>query len=307
MPARKTNTQWVREVEALVKDEYTFLERYVNKSYKISVVHNVCETEYKVAPGAFLNGNRCPSCNPARRKTTEEFKEAVYQLVGAEYTVVSEYIGHHKPITLKHEKCERVYEVAPSDFLKGRRCKKCYFKSIMKTNQEWLDQVKSLTEDEYTFLEEYKGDTVKIKYRHTCGTVHEIKPNNFINGTRCPRCNQSKGEKFVETFLKKIEVAFETQKEFEDLRDINKLSYDFLLPDRGILIEYQGLHHYEPVDFAGRGAEWALKRFEIQKRHDEMKREYAKQKGYTLIEIPYSYNSYDKIEQLLNTTMFNNL
>ncbi|AIW03433.1 HNH endonuclease [Bacillus phage Moonbeam] len=307
MPVRKTNAQWVNEVRALVNDEYTFLEEYVNKATKIAVVHNLCGNRYKVVPGAFLRGNRCPNCNPARRRTTDEFRKLVYNLVGSEYTVVSEYTGHHKPITLKHEKCSKAYEVAPSDFLKGRRCKQCYLKDRMKTNQEWLAQVQLLAGDDYIFLEEYKGDNVKIKYKHLCGTIHEIKPNNFINGTRCPKCNQSKGEKFVETVLKKTGVVFEAQKEFDDLRDTNKLSYDFLLASMGILIEYQGLHHYEPVDFAGRGEEWALKRFKIQKRHDEMKRRYAKDKGYTLIEIPYKYDSYEKVEQLLVSTITNKL
>ena len=76
-----------------------------------------------------------------------------------------------------------------------------------------------------------------------------------------------------------------------------ELLYDFgILKDNTIimLIECQGKQHYEAIDFFG-GEE----QFEIQKRNDMKKRDYAKANGIPLIEIPYSINTYPKMKKYL--------
>lgn len=298
MARRKTNEEFVREVYELVGDEYTFLEEYVNNRVKIKIAHNLCNHEYLVTPKGFLKGNRCIDCNPYRKRTTNEFREIVRQRVGSEYTVVSEYIGHHDPITVRHTLCGELYKVAPSDFLKGRRCKKCHFKGEMKTNQEWLSQVRELAGDDFVFLEEYKGDNVKLQYRHFCGREHEVTPNNFIFGTRCPHCQESSGEANVRRYLTENGLVFEKSKRFEGLVYEKPLSYDFYVPSCNILIEYQGIQHYEPVEvFGGETA------FRLQVIKDNIKRKYSRDNRIELIEIPYTYDSYEKVEGLLDTTI----
>ena len=53
------------------------------------------------------------------------------------------------------------------------------------------------------------------------------------------------------------------------------------------LCEYQGEQHYEPVDFANKGIEWAEKQFERNQISDNIKRTYCKDKDIRLLEIPY--------------------
>lgn len=76
------------------------------------------------------------------------------------------------------------------------------------------------------------------------------------------------------------------------------LSYDFaIFDDSGkisVLIECQGQQHYKPLEFFG-GEE----QFEIQMLHDELKREYAHDRGIQLIEIPYTEDSYEKVVDFL--------
>lgn len=62
MTKRKTNEEFKQEVYNLVKDEYTFLENYVNSKAKIKVKHNKCGNIYEVQPSNFLKGTRCPYC-----------------------------------------------------------------------------------------------------------------------------------------------------------------------------------------------------------------------------------------------------
>ena len=76
--------------------------------------------------------------------------------------------------------------------------------------------------------------------------------------------------------------------------NIKNLSYDFYLPKENILIEYQGQQHYHPVELFG-----GDKQFKIQKNNDNLKRQYAKDKDITLIEIPYTEDTYEKVKNYL--------
>lgn len=56
----------------------------------------------------------------------------------------------------------------------------------MKTNK-FFETLK--TEPDYTFDGEYVNNKVKVDLRHTvCGTVFPIRPNDFQQGKRCPKC-----------------------------------------------------------------------------------------------------------------------
>lgn len=60
------------------------------------------------------------------------------------------------------------------------------------------------------------------------------------------------------------------------------------------MIEYQGLQHYEPIDYFG-----GEKQFDRQQKHDQLKRDYARKNGYNLIEVPYIEDTYEKIKEYL--------
>ena len=57
------------------------------------------------------------------------------------------------------------------------------------------------------------------------------------------------------------------------------LSFDFYVPQYNTCIEYQGVQHYKPVERFG-GEE----QFAIQQEHDELKRKYAKNNNFDLLE-----------------------
>ena len=102
---------------------------------------------------------------------------------------------------------------------------------------------------------------------------------------------RSIGEIATEQWLKQHNIEFESEYIFDELKGINDgyLRFDFKIKDKPILIEFQGMQHYQPVEFFG-GEE----QFKIQKVHDELKRNYCKAHNYKLIEIPYNYNSLDE-------------
>lgn len=119
---RKTNEEFLNEVKTLVNNEYTFLEEYKNTKTPILVKHNLCNHEYKVRPYNFLQGYRCPECRKKKISkklalTTEKFKQKVFDQVGNEYSVLSEYKNNSTKILIKHNICGNEYLVTPDMFI----------------------------------------------------------------------------------------------------------------------------------------------------------------------------------------------
>lgn len=109
--------------------------------------------------------------------------------------------------------------------------------------------------------------------------------------------HKSNGEQSVALWLNNHSIPFENEYTFPDLRGNGDglLRFDFKIKDKPILIEFQGQQHYKPVDFWG-----GEKQFQIQQFHDDLKKKYCKYHNYTLIEIPYNYDSLDTyLNQLL--------
>lgn len=290
----KTNEQFKQEVRNLVGDEYTFLDTYADNKTKLRVKHNKCGNTYEVQPNAFFHGSRCPYCKGGVKKSDKWFKQKVMSLVGNEYTFLDAYVNARTKIRVKHNKCGNIYKVRPNDFFCGKRCPHC-FGTPKKTNAEFKQQVYDLVGDEYAFLDDYVDSRTKIRVKHDkCGNIYEVTPNEFLSGRRCPYCSNYKSELIINKILKSLNINYEYQKTFDDLKDTRSLSYDFYIPGQNILIEYQGVQHYQPIDYFG-----GKDKFAIQKKHDRMKVDYAKNNDYNLIAVPYTEDTFIKIKKYL--------
>lgn len=120
----KSTEEFKAEVKALVGDEYSIMSEYKGVRKPILIKHNTCGSVYKVYPDDFLAGHRCKCCcNAAQTKTTDQFKKEVYDLVGDEYKVISNYTGSKDYITFQHK--DHTFQMRPNDFLSGHRCPVC--------------------------------------------------------------------------------------------------------------------------------------------------------------------------------------
>ena len=124
--------------------------------------------------------------------------------------------------------------------------------------------------------------------------------SNRARGANCPFLITYRGENYIKQYLQKNNISFNTQKKFSDLFGIGdgQLSYDFSISNEKyeyILIEYNGIQHYEANDFFG-----GKEQFKKQKEHDKRKRDYAKKHGYKLITVKYTYDTYESVEEYLD-------
>jgi hypothetical protein len=296
----KTHKQFLQEVYNFVGDEYLVLEQYINSHTKILMKHNICNYQWLNSPDNFLKGCRCPKCAGVLPYTTETFKEKVFELEGKEYDVLSEYKNTQTKILMIHNGCGKEYYVKPNKFINGRRCPICSQEQvkikITKTHEQFCKEVYNLCNDEYLILNKYINSSKKVLMKHNiCGYEWEVNPGNFLNNnSRCPACNESKGERKIRYWLLNNNIYFEPQHTFNDLKGLNNglLKFDFAILEIDnklkCLIEYDGIFHYKKqYDEDG---------FEALKYHDQFKNVYCKKNNISLLRIPYwEFNNIENI------------
>ena len=80
------------------------------------------------------------------------------------------------------------------------------------------------------------------------------------------------------------------------------MPYDFEIPKSKIIIEVQGNQHLQYIQhFHG-----SYENFEYQQLKDRMKKEFAENKGYTVIYITYDMFKDNKYKEFLNQQLFQN-
>lgn len=203
MAKKKTTEQFKKEVYDLEMDNYEVLGEYKGNKIKITMKHNKCGTIYDVKPNVFLTGSRCPNCCKSKKKTTESFREEVYNKYGDEYTVLGEYINSATKIEVIHNLCGRKYEINPSYLLKGGRCR-CLQKNYKMSHEDFLNKMHLKKGHEYEVLESYVNSKTKIKFIHKiCGSEFYMRPAQFLNGQNCPNCYGTP-KKTLEEFKKEV-------------------------------------------------------------------------------------------------------
>ena len=301
---RKTMT--LEEVKDFYKEKgYEFLdEEYVNTTY----LHNVkCPNGHliKKRVSDIKAGYGCAECSNTRKKTYNEvrtlFEEEGYILLTSE----EEYDNTHTKVEFICPEKHR-HSIVVHKFIGGERCGECRNKRISLTQRTPYKQIKNMFESEGDEIlsneSEYINTQKHLKIKCPQGHIYNCTPNNFQKGYRCNLCAKKyKGEEKVKEFLENNNINYEMQKTFKDCKDKQVLKFDFYLPQLNICIEYDGLAHFEPTDFAGKGEEWAKEQFKGQKLRDEIKNKYCKQNNINLLRIPYW--EFDNIENILNKNL----
>ena len=106
---------------------------------------------YKTDFNHFYSGKRCPYCSMRFLKTTDYFKQEVYDLVGDEYTVVGEYVQAKELIEIHHSICKETFKVSPDSFLRGTRCTVCNESKGETRIRNYLNGKNIYFKKEYTF------------------------------------------------------------------------------------------------------------------------------------------------------------
>ncbi len=309
---RPTQDEWIKRVLDRCGNEYDLLSNDFKRTVDYATLRcKKCGHVFKIQLGKFINAKRgCPKCGFHRRDishslTIDEIEKRVHNLYGDEFTIVGEYKGTNKRISVRHNRCGNVHDIIVNHLLEGHhKCPKCHPSGHKLTHDEYAKQIEKLTSGEYTVLEPYVNIRTKIAHKHLkCGNVFKVSPGHFKYGNRCPKCLHSKGEDRIHYLLSNFgKYSFKEQYKFNDLRSgkdyRTTLRFDFAVFDNDsliCLIEYDGEQHFcEEHQFNLKNASESYQKL---KRNDELKNKYCKKNNYKLIRI--SYLQYKNIEDIL--------
>lgn len=154
---------------------------------------------------------------------------------------------------------------------------------------------------------EYVNNRTRVKITClTCGRTFYQSPDCHLSGRGCPKCVTSRGENFVSRWLDKNNIEYLEGKRVDGVSGRNA---DYVFPDFQITfnnikywIEYNGPQHYEVREKYNIFTH-SISDFEKQLLRDKSVRDYCKSNNIVLIEIPYTFNNYKRVEEFLNKVL----
>lgn len=268
------------------------LVNYVHSKTKVKIIcskHGVFEQ----IPNNHLMGQKCPKCFGKKRKTNQNFIDIVQNIHGNKYNYsLVDYINSKikvKIICSKHG----VFEQTPNSHLLGQGCPKCANKLV--DNKEFIKKSKTVHGDKYDYsLVDYINSKIKVKIMCPEHGMFEQKPNIHLSGYGCSKCVESNGERIIRIFLENNDISYISQKKFLNCKNKKELPFNFYLPTKNLLIEYDGIQHFKPINHFG-----GINGYKKRKICDEMKNLYAKNNNIQLIRISYM----DNIDNILTSIL----
>ena len=241
----------------------------------------------------------CPRCYGNKKVTVQEFIKKSNEIHNNKYDYsLVEYKNNFTKIKII---CPNhgVFEQKPVNHsIQKQGCLRCSGKNT-KTTEEFI----SFAQDIHGYLYDYSlvnyiSGNIKVKIICEKHGIFEQKPDIHTNRRHgCPKCKKSKGELQIIKTLNENNIAFTQQKEFENCKDTNVLYFDFYLTDQNLCIEYDGLQHFEPIEYWG-----GIENLKYIQKHDQIKTNFCEINDIKLIRIKYNrkLNSNDILEKIYN-------
>lgn len=226
--------------------------------------------------------------------TDDEFKIKLQNKHGHTIVNTEAYRGMRKTIKFHCNDCGLDWESTPLLVLKAKNCPQCTStwrkQARLQTKDEMQAKINAIWHsDEYELHDDYtkSSDPVTITHK-TCGRTYKGYANNLIRHHGCVVCaeqqSESQGEQIIYNLLKQNNIAFEYQKKLEINDHLHY--FDFYIPEQKLWIEYDGEQHNDKSHC------WYSS---DRKNRDLEKNEYVQSQNETLLRIPYTHKSVNKI------------
>lgn len=258
----------------------------------MSIKCRKCNHVFAATPGSLLLGHACPVCSNRNPKSQEEFI-AEMKLANPSIQIDGIYKNSKTKIAITCLKCGHNWTATPNSLLRKKGCPKCAG-TMKKTHDEFVQEMLVVHPD-IIVLGKYKNTHTKIHCKCSiCNTEFDSTPHSMLSaGNGCWNCNKSNGEKHIEVWLKNARIKYISEYRFDDCKDIYPLPFDFYIPDKKVVIEYDGKQHFICNDFFG--GEVAFTKLKI---HDNIKNDFCSKNNIKIIRIPYT--EYPNIEKILS-------
>jgi very-short-patch-repair endonuclease len=295
---RKSNTyEFIEDATKIHGNTYD----YSKVEYKSAreYVTIICREhgEFTIAPNSHLSKKiGCRRCGIMKITNTKEFIEEAQKIHGNTYDYSKvEYKTSMKPVTLIC-KTHGDFQIRPNGHISSEAgCFKCGHNMKIFSTNEFIEEAQQIHGDTYDYSNVvYSKMTGKVKIIcRNCNEEFEQTASNHITHRQGCSCFKKKTETKLHDALKQIYSTI--IKEFKKSWCKNKryLPFDFCIPELKIIIELDGLQHFDDVKFFKSSF---TERHEI----DIYKEKCANDNGYHTIRILQEDVLYDKNDWLEN-------
>lgn len=190
----------------------------------------------------------------------------------------------------------------------------------------WINKSKEIHKNKkynYSKVNFNDPDTIKYFYDPVTGKIKrrerelEIgcpKHGSFFqyasthkSGSGCPICRESKGENYLSILFTNNKIKYVRGKDARFQGLIGKrvgLTCDFYLPDKKVIVEYDGEHHFKPI--YGSTDNSRMSTYNTTYTNDTIRDDFTKsnKEGISLIRIPYTMEFADIDKVLMRTIRF---
>lgn len=289
MVERKNQHLYLKEVEQIHGNRYDYSKiEYINNKTKICIVCRI-HGDFLKRPDSFLKGSGCPRCHyrdksKHHRKSKSIFVQDLINKFGNElynYDYI-DYINASTKVKILCKKHGWIYKSPKTLLQNSSICHQCTYRDT----EEFISICDRIHNNSY--------DYSNVNYTLISRKVHIICPKhgdffqearNHLNGSGCPICKTSKGERQMILYFKEKAIDFKYQ--ITKYYHNTTLIFDFYIPKWDLYIEYDGKHHFQDSLYGT---------FEKVHHKDLIKDKYITENNLKLLRIHYL--DFDKIYNL---------
>lgn len=271
------------------KFNYDLVE-YKNTRTLVKIICPNCGI-FEQLPWTHMKGIGCARCNIQTRDT---FIDKAMKKHNNRYNYEKViFINNTTKVSIICEK-HGVFEQTPQHHIKGSGCVKCFRENKISNTERFIERAISKHNNLYNYeLVKYINNKEKISIICKKHGIFKQEPNHHLSGCGCPFCNISKGEQEIENYLIENNIYYTTQKTFVGCSDRSLLRFDFYLPYVNMCIEYNGLQHYQIVEYFG-----GIDSFIEGQKRDKIKEQYCIDNDIDLVVIKYNDNIINYLDNL---------
>lgn len=296
MKKQRTTEEFISDAIEIHGNTYDYSKsEYINKNIKIIITCRLHGNFKQLPYNHLYNKQGCPICGGTAIKTTTRFISDANKIHNNIYLYLNFKYVNDMSKGLITCKLHGDFSQTPRNHLSGHGCPVCAGNKKLSTS-DFIIRSKEIHGNIYDYsLTNYTGIDSKLKIICSLHGKFLQTAYHHLNGSQCPSCKSSKGESKIRTFLQVNNIPYIFQYSYDNCIGPlkNKLKYDFYVPSKNMLIEFDGPQHSGNLRL---GKHTMTKsQYKKLKLHDNIKNKYAMLNNIKLLRIPYT-----KINQIKN-------
>lgn len=264
--ARKITTEiFKQEIEDLHPNKYTILGEYVGTHKKILTRYNACQHEYEAKAYKIRQGKECPICYGGFQLTQEQFEEKVKNM-NPHLTVTGKYTNMRDTVEVFCNVCNSKTNPVADTIANKRRngCGVCSGNQVrIGYNDIWTTapHVAELLENPEDGYKLAKWSTKRVNFIcPLCSSILNRKVANVYDNGLCCNCTRkdaSFAEKFLYSMFDQLGEKYCSEHIFDWSTNVvvendslcGTKRYDIYVPSKNMIVEANGLQHYQDNGF----------------------------------------------------------